>query len=217
MSTPYYPVFLDLRGRLAVVVGGGVVAEGKVTGLLDAGADVTVVSPSLSPGLTLLVEDGAVSWVAREYLGNDLADAWLAVAATDNPATNMTVAEEAARRRILVNVVDKPAACSFIAPAVVRREDLTIAISTHGKSPAIARKVREEMERLFPQEYGELLKVAGEVRQALRERGLQAPPGLWQQALSAEVLALVRQRKTREAVDVLTLALMSGASSALRR
>ena len=217
MSIPYYPVFLDIRDRAATVVGGGTVAEGKVTGLLEAGARVTVVSPALSPGLTMLAEDGAVAWVARNYRDGDLADAWLAVAATDDPAINMGVAEEAARRRILANVVDRPAACSFIAPAVIRRDDLTIAISTHGKSPAVAHRVREEVEQLFPAEWGELLKLAGEVRQTLKERGLKAPPGLWQQALSPEVLDLVRQGKTREAADALMLVLLPDAPKAPRR
>ena len=210
MPNRYYPVFLDMDGRLAVVVGGGGVAEGKVTGLLEAGARVTVVSPSLTPALMSCADDHTVTWFARRYRAGDLAGAWLAVAATDDPATNIAVAEEAASAGILINVVDTPARCSFIAPAVVRRNDLTIAISTGGKSPAMARKVREEMERLFPPEYGALLRVAGEVRSALQREGRRVTADLWQRALSPEVLDLVRQGRSQEAAALLTKSLRPG-------
>jgi siroheme synthase (precorrin-2 oxidase/ferrochelatase) len=141
----------------------------------------------LSAGLAALAKDGALSWVARDYEAGDLSGAWLAVAATDDPATNMAVAEEAAQRRILANVVDRPAACSFI-----------------------ARKVREEVERLVPPEYGELLKVAAEVRDALRAQGLRAPPDLWQRALSPHIAELASQQRRQEAIEALTKALTQG-------
>lgn len=192
MSSKYYPVFLSLEGRHAVVVGGGSVADVKAAGLLEAGADVTVVSPRLTRSLQAQAERGVFKWIEREYQPGDLESAWIAIAATDKAAVNAAVAEEAEQRGILLNIADRPSLCSFIAPAVVRRDDLVIAISTGGKSPAMARRVREEMERLFPPEYGQLLELAAGAREELRRRSLQVPPEVWQEALSDEVQSLVK-------------------------
>ena len=210
MTTKYYPVFLDLAERTAVVVGGGTIAEGKVHGLLEAGARVVVISPAATEAIRALAEDDAIRHEPRPYAPGDLAGAWLAIAATDDQAVNMAVAEEAARLRILVNVVDRPAQCTFIAPAVVRRGDLTLAISTNGKSPAMARYIREEIERLFPPEYGALLTLVAGVRSSLRSRGLTAPPDLWQEALSMDLLSLLRRGQAAEAAATLDRTLTAG-------
>ncbi len=210
----YYPIFLDIEGREAVVVGGGAVAERKVEGLLNAGAKVTVVSPELTALLGRLAFTSAVRWLSRAYATGDLDSGWLAIAATDDPAVNSTVARDARERSILVNVADDPASCDFIAPSIVEREGLTIAVSTGGRSPAMARRVREEMERLFPDEYGALLGVAAQVRKTLRAEGFPAPADLWRRALSEEVMALVRQGKTHEARDRLLRALKSEPAAA---
>lgn len=210
MSSRYYPVFLDIEGRLAMVVGGGAVAEGKVTGLLAARARVMLVSPEATPALEGIARDGLITWAKRRYKHGDLSGAWMVVVATNDTDMNYAIAAEATAAGVLVNVVDSPAQCSFIAPAVVRRDDLTIAISTGGKSPAIARRVREEMERLFPPEYGALLEIAARVREALQREGLRASPDLWQRALSPEVIDLVRQGRSDEATALLTESLRPG-------
>ncbi len=195
----YYPAFLDLTGRPCVVVGAGEVAERKVAALLRAGARVTVVSPEGTEEVARLAQGGEIAWRRRAYQPGDLAGAWLAIAATDDPAVNRVIAQEAEERRVLLNVADRPALCSFIAPSIVQRGDLTIAISTSGRSPAMARKVREEMERHFPEEYGALLDVAAAVRERLLKESARPPAERWQQALSPEVLALLREGRRQEA------------------
>ena len=192
----YYPAFLDLEGRRCVVIGGGEVAERKVGALLNAGARVTVVSPEATAEIEHLAQHDEVVWHRRGYEAGDLAGAWLAIAAPDDGSVNRTIGRDAEERRVLLNVVDQPALCNFIAPSVVQRGDLTIAVSTAGKSPAMARKVRHEIERAFPPEYGVLLEVAAEARRELMREGHQAEPELWQTALSDEVLSLARSGDT---------------------
>ncbi len=188
----YYPAFLNLTGRRCVVIGAGEVAERKVATLLQAGALVTVVSPDGTAEIAHRAQVGEVTWRRRPYQAGDLRDAWLAIAATDDASVNRAIAREAEERHVLLNVIDVPSLCGFIAPSIVQRGDLTIAISTAGKSPAMARRVRREVERLFPPEYGELLDIVAEIREALFTEGCRPPADRWQDAISDEVLAMVR-------------------------
>jgi precorrin-2 dehydrogenase/sirohydrochlorin ferrochelatase len=160
----YYPAFLDVRGRRCLVVGGGAVAERKVTGLLDAGARVRVVSPTLTPALTALAAVGLVEHRARPFRRHDAQGAALVVAATGAPVVDDAVAAAARRARALVNVVDRPAACDFILPSVLRRGDLQIAVSTGGRSPALAREIRRRLEAYFGEESGTIVAWAGRER-----------------------------------------------------
>lgn len=160
----FYPVFLDLRGKNCVVVGGGSVALRKVQALVAAGARVVVVSPSLELSLQRLVDGNQVAWQEREFVPADLEGAFLVIAATGDPGVNEQVWLHASQSGLLVNVVDDPARCNFIVPAVVRRGSLAIAVSTEGKSPALARKVRERLEGIFGEEYGPFLDFLGEFR-----------------------------------------------------
>lgn len=157
----YYPVFLNLNGKKAVVVGGGKVAERKVVSLVAAGADVTVVSPSLTRGLRKTLSEGRIRYISRVYRKNDVKGAFLVIAATDSPGTNRRVSEEAPA---MVNVVDVPAECNFIAPSVVRRGQLLIAISTGGASPAFSRALRKELQILYGPEFSRYLKFVKEIR-----------------------------------------------------
>jgi precorrin-2 dehydrogenase len=170
----YFPVFLDLRGRRCVVVGGGEIGERKTRALLDCGARVTVVSPSLTPGLAALAAGGRLTHRARPFLRSDLRGCALAVAATGNLRVDRVVAAAARRWRALVNVVDRPAHCNFIVPSVLRRGELQIAVSTGGRSPAIAREIRRRLERLFGPEYGELVARAGMARRRARAKARTA-------------------------------------------
>ena len=138
----YFPVLLDLRGRLALVVGGGAVAARKVRDLLQCGASVAVVSPAITGDLAMLAAAGRIVHRARPFRRVDVRDAALVIAATGVPDVDTGVAAESRRRRALVNVVDRPAQCDFIAPSVLRRGDLQIAVSTGGRSPALAREIR---------------------------------------------------------------------------
>lgn len=167
----YYPVCLDLRERPCTVIGGGRVAERKVRGLLSCGALVKVVSPELGAGLKDLLEaEDNLSWVPRPYCDGDLDDAFLAIAATDDKETQQSVYLEAEKRRIPVNVADVPALCSFILPATVRRGDLTLAISTGGKSPALAKQLRLDLEKRFGPEYKILVDILGSLRSEVLAR-----------------------------------------------
>lgn len=164
----YIPIFLDVSGRRCVVVGGGEVAARKVESLLAAGAQVIIISPDLSaPSLVAIVGRGIATHIARKYSPGDIAGSALAYAATDDEAVHRAVAEEARALGILLNVVDVPELCSFIAPAVVKRGELQIAISTGGASPAFAARLRRELEKQFGIEYGIALKVMRAARRRL--------------------------------------------------
>lgn len=170
----YHPVYLDLRGRPCVVVGGGEIASHKVASLLDAGARVTVVSPTLVPALAALAETHEIVHHPRAYRSGDVAGAALAYAAIDDDATQATVAADAAAAGVPLNVVDVPQRCSFIAPAVVRRGPVVIAISTGGASPALARRLREELESCVGPEYGVAATILARLRPLVR--GAEADP-----------------------------------------
>ena len=168
----YYPIFVDLNDRPCVVVGGGEVAERKIKGLLKSNARVTVVAPKLSSGIAALGRAKKIVILKRKYKRGDLADALVAIGASDDAKVNLAVHREAVLRRISVNIVDEPGLCSFIVPSVIRRGDLVIAISTSGGAPALAKKIRLEIEALIGKEYGQLLKIIGPVRRNLLKKGV---------------------------------------------
>ncbi len=163
----YYPAYLELRGRPCVVIGGGEIAERKVAALLAAGARVTVVSPTLTSGLTGLADTHEILHHARVYRNGDLAGAWLAFAATGDDGVDAAIAAEAAETRVFLNVVDRPARCSFIVPAIVRRDPVAIAVSTGGASPALAKRLARELARAVGPEWGVAARVLGTLRARL--------------------------------------------------
>lgn len=182
-----YPVVIDLSGRACVVVGGGPVAERKVQGLLEAGAVVTVVSPRLCAGLAALASRGDIQHVCRRYQRGDLAGATLAFVATGDRQLSAAVAREGRRRRVWVNAADDPEHCDFFLPSVLRRGPLLVAVATGGASPALARAVREEIERLLPADYAVLAETVAQVRRELRGRGVRPDAEAWSRALVAEI------------------------------
>jgi precorrin-2 dehydrogenase/sirohydrochlorin ferrochelatase len=189
----YYPVFLDIAGKPVVVIGGGQVALRKAASLLEAGAQVTVVSPALHPDLEALVAAGRVGHISREYTSGDLEGHVLAIVCTDNRSLNAAVAREGRRRGVWVNAVDDPANCDFIMPSIVRRGDIIVAVSTSAASPAMARKLREDLEEFLSEEYALMLDLVAEVRRELRERGVSVGPDVWNAALDGEVKRLLGQ------------------------
>ena len=193
--THFYPAFLDLRGRRAVVVGGGAIAEQKVVGLLDAGARVTVISPTVSRRLDDLESAGTVTIGRRPYRPGDLAGACLAIAATDDRAVNRAVWAEAEARGVLLNAVDDLPHCSFIAPAIHRQGDVAVAISTAGKSPALAVRLRERIGRLIGPEYATLLELLVELRAELTRRVPDARirTRLWYRIVDSDAIEWVRR------------------------
>jgi len=170
MREHYFPAFLDLRGRSCVVIGGGAVARGKVLGLLPCGARVRVVSPEVHRDLGRLAGRGTIGWERRAYRPGDLAGAFLAVAATDDPALNEAVYDEALRERALVNVVDVPDRCQFVYGAVMRRGRLLAAISTGGAAPAHAARLRRELSAFWGPEQGQLVSAYRRLRPYVMER-----------------------------------------------
>ena len=163
-----FPAFLKLEGRLAVVVGGGSLAEQKIPGLLQAGARVRVVAPCISARVGEWVRDNTVEWRAKGFAGEDLLGAFLVVAATSLKDLNAEVFQEAEKRNILCNAVDDIENCHFYYGSVVQRGDLQIAISTNGKSPALAQRLRKELEGQFGAEYAAWVEWLGAAREVLR-------------------------------------------------
>jgi len=155
----YYPLFADLNGRSCLVVGGGLVAQRKVTTLLLYGARVTVVSPAVTRRIAAYARQGKVRHRARRFRPADIRDAWLVYAATDDREINRQVYRSARRRRVFANVVDQTPLCSFIAPAIARRGPLTVAVSTGGSSPSLAKKLRSELRARLGAEYGAILRL----------------------------------------------------------
>ncbi len=203
MSRMYYPIFLDLTGRPCVVIGGGSVAERKVRGLLECGARVRVVSPELTEALRGLVEDARIGCVARGYERGDLEGCFLVIAASDDPAVNEGVWEEASGLGILVNVADLPERCNFILPSVLRRGGLALAVGTGGASPALARKLRTDLEARFGPEYAGLVRVMELLREAVV--GSVEDPGARRRILKstaedAEILNRLKAGESPEAV-----------------
>lgn len=199
----YYPAHLNIEGRRCVVVGGGQVAERKVKSLLRCGGQVTVISLELSPPLRKLWSSGQIDFVERGYCTGDLDGAFIVVAATSDLGINARVAEEAESKGKLVNVVDAPDRGNFIVPSVVRRGDLLVGVSTHGRSPALARKLRAEIERVLLPEYESLLELVAEVRHDIGRNGLSVDSEAWQDSLDAELLELLKSGLTERAKSML--------------
>jgi siroheme synthase-like protein len=165
LDTPFYIACLRLKGRRAVVIGGGDVGLEKVEGLLVCDADVTLVAPEAVPALVELADEGSIAWERREYAGaEDLDGTLIAIAATSDTDVNIRVFEDAEARSMLVNVVDVPPLCNFILPAIVRTGPLAVAISTAGASPALAKRMKREIAELFGEPYALLAVLLNDAR-----------------------------------------------------
>ena len=212
---PYYPVFLDLNARSCVVIGGGPIAEGKIQMLLECGANITMISPTVTSKIKNLAKTGTIQLEEREYREGDLSQAYLVIAATDDNNVNQIIAREAERHNLLLNVADVTHLCNFIAPAVVRRGDVTVAISTSGTSPALARKLREEIEGCSLRctqpflDYADLSTMLSEVRVSLKNQNVKINPEHWQKCLNRDILNLYSKDKD-EAKEFLLKSLLEG-------
>ena len=204
-KTAYYPIFLDVKEKRCVVVGGGTVALRKVSGLLEHGAHVVVISPACCPELEGLARDSKINIMTREYQAGDINDSFLVIAATDSDKVNHFIAEEARRRHIIINVVDDPDYSDFILPSCLRRGALTIAISTAGNSPALARKIRTKLEQEFGEEYTSLVDLIGEVRTELKKRATIFSSEDWQDALDIDTMITYIRNGQRERAKKLLL------------
>jgi precorrin-2 dehydrogenase / sirohydrochlorin ferrochelatase len=169
-----FPLFLKLRGRRCLVIGAGKISEGKIAGLLEAGAHVDVIAPKARVQIEQWHKKKKIRLTRRPFRPNDLKHAFLVVAATNSPKVHRAIFREAQRRNVLCNVVDVPALCDFYYPAVVRRGQLQIAISTEGASPSLARRLREEMEKTFGPEYSEWVKKLARERKRILRKNIPA-------------------------------------------
>ncbi|MEK7306948.1 MAG: bifunctional precorrin-2 dehydrogenase/sirohydrochlorin ferrochelatase [Nitrospirota bacterium] len=197
----YYPIYLDLKGRSVTVVGGGKVAERKVRTLISSQADVTVISPGLTPRLKRLLAHGEFRYIKRRYRNGDLAGSMMVLVATDDRAANERIASNIKDSNILINIADIPDKCNFILPSIVERGDLIISISTSGKSPAFAKQTRLELERIFGKEYELFIKILGMVRKRLLEtvRSEKRRRSIFQGLVKSDVLTLLKEGKRDEA------------------
>jgi siroheme synthase-like protein len=200
----YYPVFLNVKGQKCMVIGGGEVAVRKVKGLLASGAAVRVISPDASPEITTLAEKRQIRLSRHPYRPGDLKGVLLVIAATNDPEVNAAVSQDARAAGVAVNVVDDAAKSSFILPSTLQRGDVTIAISTSGRSPALARKLRTRLEQEFGEEYALLALIVNAVREEVKQRGLNLNGDDWQEALDLDqLLGLIKEGRLEEAKKAL--------------
>jgi len=197
LSVIYYPVFLNLENKKAVVIGGGKIAERKILSLVKAKADITVISPDITARIAREKQKGAIRHINRRYRSGDITSAFLVIAATDSPRLNKLISDEAS---CLVNAVDMPSLCNFIVPSVLQRGPLTIAVSTSGVSPALSRSIRKEIENIYGTEFSEYLKALQEIRaEAMKVIADQKKRGeVLKSVASAQMIRMLRQKGPKE-------------------
>ena len=202
----YYPVYIELREQPCAVIGGGKIAEGKVEGLLAAQANVIVISPDLTANLRELVEEKKITYIARAYQPGDLTGAFMVICATDQTQINHQVWQEASANRQLVNVVDDTPRCNFIAPSILRKGDLSIAISTSGKAPALAVRLKERLQRELGPEYERFLELAGELREPLARQvpDFETRKAIWYELVDSEILDVLARGDETAAREIIS-------------
>jgi precorrin-2 dehydrogenase / sirohydrochlorin ferrochelatase len=207
-----YPIMMSLEGKRVVVVGGGSVAARKVSSLLESGAAPAVISPELRGGLKKLSEQGKIDWLPEpfeEALLDRYPDAVLVFGATDRREVNVKIHKAATDRRIPCNIADVPDLCTFIVPAVITQGELMIAVSTGGSSPALARRIREDLQRRFGPEYAEMTRVMGELRKLVLRTGSSSDENkkLFTEIVDSEILTALRNNDREKALAILKMIL----------
>jgi precorrin-2 dehydrogenase/sirohydrochlorin ferrochelatase len=196
----YYPIHLNIQNRNCLVVGGGGVGTRKVITLLKCRAKVTVVSPVISERLQNLAESAPLTLKPRPYRTADLEGMFLVIGATDDEQLNRQISSDAECRNTLCNIADRLEICNFILPSIVQRDDLVITISTSGRSPALAKKLRKTLERKFGEEYGDFLQLMGAIRNKLLRQAHEpeAHKPLFEQLIDSDLIAMIREAKTED-------------------
>ncbi len=196
----YYPIYLDIKNRNCLVVGGGAVAARKVETLAKCGAIVMVVSPDFTESLYEMEEHSAITLICRPYESSDLEEKFLVIGATNNEALNRKISADAEKRNMLCNIADVPEICNFILPSVISRGDFSIAISTSGRSPAFAKKLRKDLEKIFGEEYACFLTLMGEVRKKLlvKEHAPEAHKPLFEKLINSGLLEMIKNNRTED-------------------
>lgn len=199
----YYPIYVDLQNKPVLVVGGGTVAFRKVKTLLEHGAIVRIVSPKLLPELMELVDFVQCFWEEKRYAPNDLGDALLVFSCTEDEEVNSMVAQNSRQEYRLINVVDDPEKCTFIVPSIMERGDLSIAVSTGGSSPIVARQIRAELEQQYGEAYQEYLSLLKSWRKDVKTKlSAQQKERFWNRVTDGEVLRLINNGQLNDAKGV---------------
>ncbi len=202
---PFYPVNINIENRLCLIVGGGEVAARKIKSILFCKARVRVISPHVCKKISRFARDGKLEWLQREYERGDLRDAYLVMAATDRKEIQHLIVAEANDRKILINVVDDPAACTFQVPATVRRGEFLLAVSTGGSSPALSARIKKSIEAEYGPEYGLYVDLLSKVRETIvRDGGTQKSHKiLFEKILQLNILTHIREENWPEVQRVL--------------
>jgi precorrin-2 dehydrogenase/sirohydrochlorin ferrochelatase len=208
----YYPVFLDINARKCLVVGGGSVGTRKIISLVECGAIVTVVSPETTEKLQTLAHEGVITLKNRPYRPADMEGMFLVFGATDQELLNRQINQDAERLNCLCNIADRPEVCNFILPATVKRDDLVIAISTSGKSPAFAKQLRRQLEQQFGHEYATFLSLMGRIRSLLlkEKHAPEEHKPIFNQIIKSDIIDLIKAEKTQEINNLLSDVLGDG-------
>jgi precorrin-2 dehydrogenase/sirohydrochlorin ferrochelatase len=192
----YYPIYLDIAKKRCLVVGGGEVAERKVQRLLECGAHVVVIGKALTPDLEAIKSDGGIDHIDADYDTSHILDAFLVIGATDQEEVNARISEDAKKWGIMVNIVDDPDKCDFILPSLFQQGDLCVAISTGGKSPALAKKLRQDLEERYGPEYEMLIDILGKLREKIKTRGRSSDENrrLFETVVNSDILRHIREK-----------------------
>ncbi len=204
-SMSYYPIFLDLQGKTALVVGGGAVAERKIETLLGFGASICIVTNTLTDKLKRLVDVGKIRCTGKKFISEHLKGVFLVVAATDDKELNHKISQAAREKGLLINAVDQPSDCNFIVPSIVRRGDLMIAISTSGKSPALAKTIRRQFEAQFGSEYGAFLSLMGRLRKEILIKGFSQEENsrIFHEIVDSDILEAIVKNDRDQVISIL--------------
>jgi precorrin-2 dehydrogenase/sirohydrochlorin ferrochelatase len=196
----YYPIFLDIKGRNCLVVGGGDVGTRKVEMLLECGGSVTVVSMDTTERLKRLAQARRITLVTRAYRSSDLDNRFLIIGATNDEQLNQQLSMDAEKHNQLCNIADRPAACNFILPAIVEQGDLVLAISTSGKSPAFAKKLRKDLEKQFGKAYAIFLNLMGAIRDRLllEKHAPEQHKPLFQKIIHSDIISWIENRQFKK-------------------
>lgn len=189
-----FPIYLDLSGKNCLIIGGGQVAERKVENLLDYEVNVIVVSPEAEEPIKQWAQEGIIVWRAREFEEADLEEVYMVFVATNDGLVNQTAVELCRQKGILANAVDDPPNCDFFIPSIIRRNSLVLAISTEGKSPLFARRLREELEDLITPVYGEFVDILGEIRSHIKDivPDIELRKKIFQSLVDSDILDLLK-------------------------
>jgi len=208
----YYPIHLDVRDRKCLVVGGGSVGTRKVIGLLECGAKVSVISPVATEKLNEMVAAGTIILKKRPYRPSDLQGMFLVIGATDDDVLNRQIGNDAESLNLLCNIADRPEVCNFILPSIVARGDLVITVSTSGKSPALAKRLRQKLENQFGEEYNDFLQLMGAIRKKLlsQAHAPEAHKQLFNQLIDSGIVEMIRDDKKDEINSLLLKILGKG-------